>query len=243
MKRLALGAALVVLTVPAVGQATSLQDVVSGKDAPLTLHLKDLGSDWKRVAIATQGSTGGMGDLMSQIMPLAMMGGSGPKSKDDMMGMAFMSSMFGGGNTGQPIYYTKGQTSAIGGETFLIAYKLEKPQVDFMQLIMESEKNGGKEPDMAKLMTGSKVTADSALSLSLVNVKSISTMSGIRAFDLAQELAESAKGPGGLLEMMMNHSALEAKTPATATPELSAPTPAAPAPARPKTPVRKGPGK
>ena len=38
--------------------------------------------------------------FMSQIMPLAMMGGNGPKGKDDAMGMAFLSSMFGGGGGG-----------------------------------------------------------------------------------------------------------------------------------------------
>jgi len=196
------------LAIPALGQASSLQDVVAGKDAPLSLHLKDLGPDWKRMTVSIQGAGAGMGDLMSQIMPMAMMGGSGGKGKDEMMGMAVLSGMFGGGGgSGQPVYYTKGQTAAIGGETFLVAYKYEKPQVDFMQLVMESEKNGGKEPDFAKLMAGGKLTPDSPLSLSLVNVRSISSMGGIRTFDMNAEIAESAKGPGGLMEMLMGRSA------------------------------------
>lgn len=238
MKHLALGGALFVLAFPAFGQATTLQDAVSGKDAPLTLHLKDLSSDWKRLTIAIQGAGGGLGDMMSQIMPLAMMGSNGPKGKDEMTGLAMMSSLFGGAGS-QPVYYTKGQTSAIGGETFLIAYKLEKPQIDFMQLMTESAKNGG-EPDMAKLLASSKVTPDSPLVLSLMNVKSISTMSGIRAFDMAQEIAESSKGPGGLLEMMMAQPGVTERKPAVLTaPEAI---PAAP-PARRSTPAKKGSGK
>ena len=94
---------------------------------PLTLHMEDLNSDWKRMTIATVGSGGGLGDLMSQIMPMAMMsslgGPGGGKGKDEAMGMAMMSSMFGGGGGSQPVYYTKGQTTPIGGETFLIAYR------------------------------------------------------------------------------------------------------------------------
>jgi hypothetical protein len=250
LKTVAAGVALLALTVPAFAQGGSLQDVVAGKDAPLTLHLKDLNSDWKRLTIATAGSGGGMGDLMSQIMPLAMMGGGGPKGKDDMMGMAFFSSLFGGGGgASQPVYYTKGQTTAVGGETFLIAYKYDKPEINFMQLVAESEKNGGKEPDFAKMMAGSKLTPDSPLSLSLLNVRSINTMSGIRAFDMGQEIADSAKGPGGLLEMLMGMSKAEpaeaAKTapieaPGEAPDPVTAPVPAKPKPpAKPKAPAKK----
>jgi hypothetical protein len=243
LKRLALGGALIVLALPALGQATGLQDIVAGKDAPLALHLKDLNADWMRMTISTAGSAGGMGDLMSQIMPLAMMGGNGPKGKDDMMGMAFLSSMFGGGGGGsQPVYYTKGQTTAIGGETFLIAYKYDKPEPNFMQMVMESEKNGGKEPDFAKLSAAGKLTPDSALSLSLLNVRSINTMSGIRAFDMNQEIVDSAKGPGGMMDMLMGMTKASPvqERGETATPVLTAPT--AP-PAKARTPAKKGAGR
>jgi hypothetical protein len=232
MRTIAVFSAAAALGIPAFGQASSVQDVVAGKEAPLQLHLKELGADWKRMTISIQGAGGGMGDLMSQIMPMAMLGSSGPKGKDDMMGMALLSSMFGGGASSQPVYYTKGQTTGIGGETFLVAYKYEKPQMDFMQLVMESEKNGGKEPDFAKLMSAGKLTADSPLSLSLINVRTIASMGGIRAFDMAAEIAESAKGPGGLMEMFMSR-AVPQEAPATA---IEIPVPKA---GTPKTPAKK----
>ncbi len=197
--------ALVALGGAAFGQGSILQDVVSGKDAPLSLHLKDLNSDWKRMSIATPGSGGGMGDMLGQLMQNLMMGNGNKGGSDAAMGMAFMSSLFGGmggGGGSQPVYYTKGQTGSIGGETFLIAYRYEKPEVNFMQLIMESEQNGGKEPDFAKMAATGKMSPESAVTLSLLNVKSISAMSGIRSFDMNQEIAESQKGGGGLLEML-----------------------------------------
>ena len=208
MNKLAIGPALLALAVlggPALSQGSSLQDVVSGKDTPLTLHMKDLNSDWKRMTLSVAGSGGGMSDMLSQLMQMGMMsGGNKGGGADAAMGMAFMSSMFGGGGGGgsQPVYYTKGQTSSLGGETFLIAYKYDKPEVNFMQLIMESQQNGGKEPDFAKLSAAGKMTADLTLSLSLINVKTIGTMGGIRAFDLNQELADAQKGPGGLFDLM-----------------------------------------
>src|SRR5690242_7872705 len=131
MRVTAIAAAILSLAVPALGQGANLQDVVSGRESPLSMKLKDLNSDWKRVTIGTAGGSG-VGDMMSQIMPLAMMGSmgsGGSKGSDAAMGMAFMSSLFGGGGGSQPVYYSKGQTTIIGGETFLVAYRYEKPQI------------------------------------------------------------------------------------------------------------------
>ncbi len=206
MKRIACLAALVAVSaMPAFGQTNDFQALLTGKDNPTAIQLKDLNGEWKRIAIsAPDGPLGNMGDMMKSIMPLAMLGGSGKgPSKDDMMGMSVMSSLFGGGGPKGTVYYTRGLTTTIGGETFLIAYKVEAPQMDFMKLIMESAMAGGKEPDFAKMAGDSKIKAETPLTLTLVNVKSIGTMGSIRPFDLEKELAESSSGGGGLMDLLM----------------------------------------
>jgi len=62
------------------------------------------------------------------------------------------------------------------------------------------------------------------VSLSLINVKAVSTMSGIRAFDLNQELADAQKGPSGLFDLMATRK--EPPPP----PELAAPATITPVP-------------
>lgn len=56
----------------------------------------------------------------------------------------------------------------------------------------------------------------SSLSLSLINVKMIATLSGFRRFEINREIAESAKGPGGLLQLIADEEAKE-KQPAAKT--------------------------
>jgi hypothetical protein len=193
MKFLANLVTLLALALPVLGQAPGAGAQLPEKDMPTTILLKDLTSEWRRIAVsAPEGPLGGMADMMKNFLPMALMGAAGkPGSKDDLMGMAMVSSMFGGGRKGE-VYYSRGQTSTIGGETFLIAYRFEPPQVDFMKLILESQANGGKEPDFARFAADSKLKPDSPLSLALINVKTIGTMTGIRPFDLQKELAESS---------------------------------------------------
>jgi hypothetical protein len=58
-------------------------------------------------------------------------------------------------------YYTKGQSIAIGSDNFLVAYSLSNAT--------------------------DKISADTPLTLSLLNLKNIGTFSNIRTFDLAKE--------------------------------------------------------
>jgi hypothetical protein len=69
------------------------------------------------------------------------------------------SSFFGGALNAS--YYTKGQTVNIGTETYIVAYSLQdKPE---------------------------KITADTPLSLSLLNLKTIGSLNNIRVFNLKTE--------------------------------------------------------
>jgi hypothetical protein len=209
MKALTVCGLLLALSAPAFGQAVDFQQLLSGKEVPQNVKLKDLNSDWRRLTITTtDGAKGGSGDMMSQLMPMAMMsemgkGGKGGDPMAAMLGMTMLGGMMGGGSQ-QPVYYTKGQTVTVASESFLVAYKYEKPQMNFMELAMQGDKAGGKEPDFAKLMSEGKMTSDSPLTLALINVKTIGTLSGIRPFDLEREIADSEKaGGGGLMDLFM----------------------------------------
>lgn len=209
--------AAIVLAGPAMGQAADLQQLLSGKDVPNSMKLIQLNADWKRVTIrTTDNAGGGLGDMMSQLMQAGMMSEANKnKSKDDamgaMLGMSMLGGLFGGGDK-EPVYYTLGQTVTIGGETFLVAYQREQTAPNFMQMAMEASA-GGKEPDMTKLASQNKLTADSPLSLALINMKSVSTLSKIRPFNMAQEIAESEKAGNGLMDLIMQ-PAVKAAEPA-----------------------------
>jgi hypothetical protein len=58
-------------------------------------------------------------------------------------------------------YYTKGQSIAIGSDNFLVAYSLSNAT--------------------------NKISVDTPLSLSLINLKNIGTFNNIRSFDIAKE--------------------------------------------------------
>ncbi len=215
MKRLASAALFLALAAPALGQGMDFQQLLSGKEVPNALKLKDLNGDWRHLTIGTtDAAKGGLGDMMGPLMQAGMMADKG-KGKEDpaaaMLGMSFFSALFGGGGESQkPVYYTKGQTVTVGGETFLLAYRYQKPAVNFMQLAMESDKTG-KDPDAGKMAAAGKLTPDSALTLSLINVKTITTLADIRPFDIDQEIAESASTGGGLMDLIAQQAAQEAQ--------------------------------
>lgn len=75
-------------------------------------------------------------------------------------------SSFGGGGFGAS-YYTKGQSLSIGSETYIVAYSL--------------------------LGVIDTITPDTSLSLSLLNLKTIGSLSNIRTFDVAKETKILAK--------------------------------------------------
>jgi hypothetical protein len=117
--------------------------------------------------------------------------------------------MLGGGAAGgssySPPQFTRGAVVVIGVESFLVVYRAAGKGLDITAL-MRMGQGGGDLP------LPDKLTPETTLSLVLVNVRSITTVSGIRPFNLQQELAESAKaveeeakllkqlqqGPGGL---------------------------------------------
>ncbi|MFB3881517.1 MAG: hypothetical protein ACE149_09645 [Armatimonadota bacterium] len=88
-------------------------------------------------------------------------------------------------------HYTRGDTVTIAGETFLIAYS--PPPNNAAMGLMIFGRGGGAVED---------VTAETSFALSLLNVRTISSLSDIRPFDLATELAAFAEATSRLQSMM-----------------------------------------
>jgi hypothetical protein len=213
-------ALFVTVTAPAVAQSLSLQQMLAGKEIPHTLKLRELNGEWQRLSLSTVGGAkAGAGDTMSQLMQAGMMSEMGKnkgKGKDDamgaMLGMSLLGGLFGGGGESKdPVYYTRGQTVAVGSETFLVAYRYQKPETNLMQMALEADK-GGKDPDFAKMAASGKLSPDSTLKLSLINLRAINSLEEIRAFDMDQEIAASAQG-GGLMELFAQEAMKEAQEP------------------------------
>jgi hypothetical protein len=149
--------------------AGDFQSLISGQQAPLNKKLKDLDSSWRQVAISGQYE---MGDLM--------------KSWSGLFGAA-------GYNN---IYYTQGQTVRVNDETYVVAYRLPssgKP-LDFKAFV-ENAMGSFASTDCSATISSSmpKITPETTISLSLLNVKTIGSLNDVRPFDLKADLAALEK--------------------------------------------------
>ncbi len=133
---------------PATGPAVTLQALTSGT-YPLSMKLKELDKDWRRVSIAVQGENN----------PMAI---------------------FGLGGAVNDVYYTNNQMVRLGSETFIVAYREPPAAVDFTAM-MRNPMAAGKPPE--------NLTPETTLSLALLNLRSVSSLKNIAAFDLKSEIA------------------------------------------------------
>jgi hypothetical protein len=145
-------------------------DAVFGR-VPGTLKLKELSGEWRRMTLVgpadASGATQSVGGLMSGLMGAMFGGGTAPKAPNPLP------------------YYSQGRVVRVGEEVFLITYRAHFRPLD-MTAMMAAKGPGDLPPP-------EKLTAESALALTLVNVRSISSISDIRPFDMERELAESAR--------------------------------------------------
>ncbi len=128
------------LTLPApaaLAQSSDFTSAVSGTSRPLTLKIKDLDATWRQMSIS---KTSGL-DV------LTLLGGRGAAPSLDQ-------------------YYTQGETTVIGGETYLIAYRYALKLSDLAE----------------SANTPPQVTPDTTISLSLINVRQIASLDGIQPF-------------------------------------------------------------
>lgn len=116
MRRLALLLALLAFALPGYGQETesktmTFKEVLSGTTTPLTMKLKDLNGDWRRMKV------GGNGEGSAGYMEL-------------------LSGMFSGGGG---VYYTRGDTVTSGSETYVIAYRVPAKNLNFSELMRSNQ--------------------------------------------------------------------------------------------------------
>jgi len=133
-------------------------DLLGGKMHPLSITLKEMGPEWRIFEL-----TGGEGQLANFFMMMAR-----TESGQENL------------NT----YFTRGEVAAYGGETFLVAYRMETGPIDF-QAVMQGEEEMPEVP----------ITPDTVVTLSLLNLRMIGGLESIRPFDLEEEMrkAEEAR--------------------------------------------------
>ena len=114
----------------------TLSEILTGKTVPNTVKIRDLNPEWRALSTSGQFEFGNTIQMM-------------------------VSSFTGGAFS--PSYYTKGQTIAVAGETYMVAYSLQE------------------QPE--------KITGETTLGLSLLNIKTIGSLNNIRSFNLVTETA------------------------------------------------------
>ena len=133
---------------------TSLEELLSGRLAPLTIKLGDLDSGWRRFNVAESGSV--FADYLTIMAAREMT------------------------PTPLTIYYTRGTTYQVGGETYLLAYQ-QKPRISDIARTMQYSDDS--DPPV--------LTTETELAPSLLNLRAVVAMRDIRAFSLDEEIAES----------------------------------------------------
>lgn len=143
--------------------SSDFSSLVSGQKVPLTKQLKDLDSSWRQISVSGQYE---MGDFMKN-----------------------WSSLFGGSPSNY-IYYTQGETVEVASETYVIAYRLPATGEGLtIQSLMGTVTSFG--CDEASLPI--QLLPETAINLSLLNLRTIGSLNDVRSFNLSEELATSKK--------------------------------------------------
>lgn len=146
---------------------------MSSTQHPLTLQMKDLNADWRRVNVVGQLDLGGYTQVLNSALAALL------------------------GRLGSAAYYTRGETVTIGGETYIIAYRPQIKGPDFGGLVQAIQKGGPKtkpEALITEKLAPEKMTAETTLALSLLNVRTSGSLTDIRTFDLQREIEDASKG-------------------------------------------------
>ncbi|HEX8551556.1 MAG TPA: hypothetical protein VF681_08360 [Abditibacteriaceae bacterium] len=101
---------------------------------------------------------------------------------------AQLMTMFGGGSDGE-IFYSRGQTVTLGNTVFLVAYRPQLKRANFMEMM---QMQGKKAPPEI-------LTPETTVGLALLNFQLIGTISNVKPFDLAAEIAASQKNADALM--------------------------------------------
>jgi len=190
---LALSTAL--LLIPAMTSlASDFAQLLSGRSHPLSVTLKELSGDWRRITL--RGGAAASGNVAVNVSGSS----EGSTSQNN--------NMLTTGGGGQA-YVTRGQTVSANGQTYLVAYILPSTALNLNTLLQAVATKTP--PEMQVL------TPESSLSLSLLNVRSIASIEDVRAFDMKSEIAQSQEAAKKLADLIK--AAAEAGKPATKQPE------------------------
>ena len=115
---------------------------------------------------------------------------------------AYMSVLSGGQNLGGQ-YFTSGQTVILGDATYLTAYRLPAKQIDFSVVL-------GQHADYTALPD--VITADSNVTLTLLNLRIIGALDNIRPFDITVLMRDANEQRARLSSILGERSDMEAQT-------------------------------
>jgi hypothetical protein len=147
--------------------AGNFQKIISGEQFSLTKQLKDLDSSWRQIAIGGQYE---MGDLMKS-----------------------WSSLFGAAGYNN-IYYTQGETVKINDETYVVAYRLPASDKGLsFKSLFENAMSSFSAAECSETTSTEKIKPETAINLSLLNIKTIGSLNDVRPFNLKDELAAFKK--------------------------------------------------
>lgn len=86
--------------------------------------------------------------------------------------------------TGPAVYYTRGQTVSVGSETFIVAYR-RRDEGAGLAALMAADRAGQAPPKPEPL------TLDTPLYMSLLNLRTLGSLNGIRPVVASSEIEES----------------------------------------------------
>lgn len=205
------------------GHSGDLETLLSGPASAVTLKMKDLASPgWRRLKV----SGGSEKKEDSSLGMLGAMFGGGGEGMGGLMSSLLGPMLSGVSTAGPDVYYTRGQTLVMGGDTFLIAYQPETKAVDFSMLM--------KMKDMDSPPPPKPLTQDSPLAMSLLNLHTIGHLTGIQPVDVAQEIAASEESAKTIAELA-KEEAKDKKDDALFDPDTEPAKPAAKPAAKPTT--------
>ncbi|WP_110986558.1 hypothetical protein [Acaryochloris thomasi] len=146
---------------PSPVHASELSEIFVDPSIPATLQLKTLDETWKRLQLNedTPGLSASMLFGISGLVRSAL--------RTD-------------------VYYTQGKTVTIGKQKYLVAYRPESSNINFLEL-MQSGRNKSPEDIIEPL------TPESPLTLSLFNLSTLSGLRDIQPFNLQKEIEASKK--------------------------------------------------
>jgi hypothetical protein len=177
------------LTLPIAGQEKGLTQLLSGKTHPLSMKLKDLNGEWRRVMI--HGGDGVSGNIDVNVSGSTQ----GSTSQNNLTGLS----------GGAQAYVTRGQTVSVHGQNYLVAYRLPGTGLDWRALLLAMATK--------TLPKAEILTPESSVRLSLLNLQAVTSLEDVSVFDMKAEIAQSQEAAQKLADLLKAMATQPAKPP------------------------------